>query len=61
MTHEELLRKIAYQEFLQDQLTTEMTMLDELLRATGFPRGIHSVKEVALEMLEEQQAQEGNG
>lgn len=55
MTDNELVRKIAYNEFLQDQLTAEMQDLDALLRATGFPRGVESVREVAQEMLEEGQ------
>lgn len=61
MTNEEIERKIAYQEFIQDQLTAELEGLDKLLRATGFPRGIDSVKEVALELLEESgEAQSGS-
>ncbi|MDP1834489.1 MAG: hypothetical protein Q8K75_01040 [Chlamydiales bacterium] len=55
MTSEEVLKKIAFHEFIQDQLMTELEDLDDLLRATGFPRGIASVKEVAYQMLEEGQ------
>lgn len=52
MNNEELLKKIAYHEFIQDQLSTELVELESLLKAAGFPKGIESVKEVATEMLE---------
>ena len=52
MNNEELLKKIAYHEFIQDQLSTELVELEDLLKAAGFPKGIESVKEVATEMLE---------
>jgi hypothetical protein len=57
MSEEEILRKIAYQQFLHDQLSTELQELDDLLRAAGFPRGITSVKDVAYEMLKNDQGE----
>lgn len=52
MSHEEILRQIAYQESIQDQLLTELNELELLLRAAGFPQGVASVKEVAYQLLE---------
>lgn len=51
MTKAQLYKKIAYLEFVQDQLETEITELDSLLRSVGFPQGLSSVKEVAQELL----------
>lgn len=51
MTKAQLYKKIAYLEFVQDQLETEITELDSLLRSVGFPQGLASVKEVAQELL----------
>ncbi len=53
MTTEEIQRKIAHSEFVHDQLVTELEALDRLLRATGFPDGVASVRQVAEEMLQE--------
>ncbi len=55
MNIEELMKQIAYNEFIQDQLSTELAELEHLLRATGFPQGVISVKQVAMEMLENDQ------
>lgn len=49
----QLERKIAKLEFLQDQMRAEWDHLDFLLKQVGFPRGIQSAKEVALQILEE--------
>ncbi|MCB1111421.1 MAG: hypothetical protein H7A37_01365 [Chlamydiales bacterium] len=48
-------KKIAQLEFEQDQLITELSYVDQLLRSVGFPQGLESVKETAKEMLNEQQ------
>ena len=54
MTEEQILQnKIAHLESVNDQLDTELTQLDGLLRSTGFPNGIESVKEVALQVIED--------
>ncbi|MBS4168622.1 hypothetical protein [Parachlamydia sp. AcF125] len=50
-TKEELLKKLAYLEFVNDQLTTEVCDLDELLRKVGFPKGVESAKWIGGEML----------
>ncbi len=51
MNKAQMNKKIAYLEFVQDQLETELTELDSLLRSVGFPEGLASVKAVAQELL----------
>ena len=53
MTKAQLIKKIAYLEFVNDQLETELTYVDGLLKSIGFPEGLVSVKSVAHEILEE--------
>jgi hypothetical protein len=53
MNKAQLQQKIARLEFVYDQLETELTYVDSLLKSVGFPRGLASAKEVALELLEE--------
>lgn len=54
MGKKELEKKLAYLEFVNDQLVTEVTYVDSLLKSIGFPEGLHSVKLVANEILDEQ-------
>lgn len=54
MNKAQLQKKVAYLEFVQDQLESEFNYIDHLLRTVGFPRGLASAKEVALEILEEE-------
>lgn len=49
----ELRKKISYLETRVDLLETELTNLDELLIETGFPQGIKTLKETALELIED--------
>jgi hypothetical protein len=53
MNKAQLQQKIARLEFEHDQLETELLYIDRLLKSVGFPRGLASAKEVALELLEE--------
>lgn len=53
MTKKQLEKKIARLEFVHDQLDAELTYVNELLMSVGFPEGLASAKEVALELLEE--------
>ena len=53
MENTKLHKKLAYLEFVNDQLTSEVAYLDTLLKEVGFKNGIDSVKEVAHEMIEE--------
>lgn len=54
MNKTQLNKKIARLEFIHDQLETELKYIDSLLVSVGFPRGLQSAKEVALELLENQ-------
>lgn len=49
----ELQRKIAYLEFVHDQLITERQEVNELLIEVGFPEGIRSIVSVANEIIHE--------
>ncbi len=54
MNLEEARQKIAYLEFVNDQIISELRYVDKLLRRTGFVDGLKSLKEAAEEVLEEQ-------
>lgn len=54
MTTKELNRKIARLEFEHDQLISELSYINSLLKSVGFPQGLTSVKEVAQELLNEE-------
>lgn len=53
MKNKELLSKIASLETLNDQLSTEIQYLDTIARELGFAEGLKTLKEAALEMIEE--------
>lgn len=52
-TKEQLTKRMAYLEFVEDQLRTEVAYVDKLLRSVGFPHGLVSVKEVAQDILQD--------
>ena len=52
MTKVQLLKKIAYLESLNDQLITEVTYVDHLMRRIGFSNGLTTVKATAQEIVE---------
>lgn len=52
MTKLQLLKKIAYLESINDQLSTEVSYVDHLMRLLGFSEGLVSVKATATEILE---------
>lgn len=54
MSKEELSKRVAYLEFANDQLTSELKYVDGLLRSIGFPDGLNTVKRAAQDI----QAQE---
>lgn len=58
MEQQQLLQKIAYLEFVNDQLSTEITYVDELLKIIGFPEGLETIKSAAQEVIEEEDLQE---
>ena len=53
MNKAQLQQKIARLESMNDQLETEIAYVDTLLKSVGFPQGLASAKEVALELLGE--------
>jgi len=55
MNKTQLTQKIAHLEFIHDQLESEILYIDGLLRSVGFPDGLVSAKEVAKELLENQE------
>jgi hypothetical protein len=60
MERMELEKQLAGLESVNDQLVTELTYVDELMRAIGFSRGLVSVKAVAEELIRERvEQQEG--
>lgn len=56
MTKQKIQNQIAKLESVNDQLLTELAVLDALLIKSGFPYGLTSLKQVALEILDEQKA-----
>ena len=52
MEDRDLEKEIARLESVNDQLLTEISYIDELLMLSGFSRGLESLKEVAIEMIE---------
>lgn len=52
MTKTQLLKKIALLESLNDQLSTEVSYVDYLMKMVGFTQGIQTVKATAEEMIQ---------
>lgn len=52
-TKDVLLKKLAYLEFVEDQLSAELNYVDNLLKSVGFPQGVRSVKEVARDIIQD--------
>lgn len=52
MTKSQLLKKIAYLESVNDQLSTEVVYVDHLMRLIGFSEGLITVKATAQEILD---------
>lgn len=51
-------KKIAYLEFINDQLASEIQYVDRLLRLIGFPEGLETIKSAAQEVIEEEDSAE---
>jgi hypothetical protein len=49
-----LKQKVAYLEFINDQLLTEIQYVDRLLKLIGFPDGLETIKKAAQEVIEEE-------
>lgn len=54
MENYELIKKIAGLESINDQLSTELKILDELARQLGFSNGLETLKVAAQELIEEE-------
>ncbi len=54
MEQQNLQQKIAYLEFVNDQLVSEIDYVDRLLRIIGFPEGLETIKSAAQEVIEEE-------
>jgi hypothetical protein len=52
MTKNQLLKKIAILESVNDQLSTEVSYVDRLMRLVGFSGGIETVKATAHEIID---------
>lgn len=52
MTKKQLLQRIAVLESVNDQLSSEVAHVDELMKMIGFAEGIQTIKATAEEILE---------
>lgn len=52
VTKAQLMKKVAYLESINDQLITEVSYLDQLMRLIGFNAGLAGVKATAQEILD---------
>lgn len=55
MENKSLEKKLAYMEFVNDQLVSELRYVDNLLRVIGFPDGLDTIKSAAEEVIEEEE------
>ena len=51
MKNKKLNKKVAYLEFVNDQLMAEIKDVDNLLRQVGFPGGLETIKLAAKDIL----------
>lgn len=51
MTKAQLMKKIAILESINDQLSTEVSYVDHLMRMVGFAGGLETIKVTAQEIL----------
>lgn len=58
MNNEELKNRIAYLESFNDQLLTEISHIDELMRLLGFANGLETVKETAQDVFNQSEHDE---
>ena len=52
MTKNQLQKKVAYLESINDQLTTEVSYVDHLMRVIGFADGLVTMKATAQEIID---------
>jgi hypothetical protein len=53
-------KKIARLQSLHNELQAELSYVDNLLRSVGFPQGLASAKEIALELIQNSGPKEKN-
>ncbi|HNA62966.1 MAG TPA: hypothetical protein PKW79_07810 [Rhabdochlamydiaceae bacterium] len=53
MEKEKMLKRISELETINDQLLTEISYLDQLLKQIGFEQGLITLKAAAQELIEE--------
>jgi hypothetical protein len=51
-------KRIAYLEFINDQLTSEIHYIDRLLHLIGFPEGLRTIKSAVQEVMDEEDSPE---
>ena len=54
MKKTDLEKKVAYLEFVNDQILSEIHYVDRLLKLIGFPDGLETIKNAAQEVMEEE-------
>jgi hypothetical protein len=47
-------QEIAWLESVNDHLQTDLEFIDTILRKSGFPQGVDSIKAAALEIIDDQ-------
>jgi len=52
MTKAQLLKKIALLESVNDQLSTEVSYVDQLMKLVGFSHGLQTIKATAEEIIQ---------
>lgn len=60
MDKEELIKRVAELETINDQLQAELRYLDELLREAGFENGLTTLKFAAQELIAEDKEMESD-
>lgn len=56
MNYDDLKRRVSELESINDQLLTELRVIDQLLREVGFEDGIKTMKLAAEELIEEEKS-----
>ncbi len=54
MEKDKILKRISELETINDQLVTELSYLDQLLKQIGFEQGLVTLKAAAQELMEEE-------
>lgn len=60
MTKAQLMKKIAVLESINDQLSTEVSYVDRLMRLVGFSGGLETIKATAVEIIEKGYQEQDN-